>query len=171
MSVSTTPLLGDTAPGRTWPSIGGEYYTPTLHLFLWHTGGPGSSLSDVRRISLEGKGRRAQDDTRVTCHAREKNYGDRTPPSKDAEERPAAATSVTTHFQAKSIKCASGDLCQLPGKFFVWTAQAQEFSAANYGPDTAPVRCPDCRKNRTRSCMLARRGPHQGAGGSGGGRG
>ena len=92
-------------------------------------------------------------------------------PRKDAEERPAAATSVTTHFQAKSIKCASGDLCQLPGKFFVWTAQAQEFSAANYGPDTAPVRCPDCRKNRTRSCMLARRGPHQGAGGSGGGRG
>ena len=75
MSVSTTPLLGDTAPGRTWPSIGCEYYTPILRLVLWHTGGPGSSLSDIRRISLEGKGRRTQDETRVTCHAREKTTG------------------------------------------------------------------------------------------------
>ena len=83
--VSTTPLQGDTAAGRSWPSIGGEYYTPTLRSALWHafqqhtrgtkplpvrpnhrpalsrvrdpkpipsppgtTGGPGSSLSDVR---------------------------------------------------------------------------------------------------------------------------
>jgi hypothetical protein len=89
---------------------------------------------------------------------------------KDAEERPAAVTSVTTHFQAKRIKCASAS-CQLPGKYFEWSAEAQEFSAANYGPGTAPVRCPVCRMNRNLSCKLARRGPHQGAGGSGGGRG
>ena len=93
-------------------------------------------------------------------------------PNARAEERPAAATSATTHFQDKSIKCASGDLCRLPGGFFEWTAQAQAYSAATYGPDkTGPVRCHDCRENRNRLCMLARRGPHQGAGGSGGGRG
>ena len=93
-------------------------------------------------------------------------------PNAHAEERPAAATSATTHFQDKSIKCASGDLCRLPGGFFEWTAQAQANSAATYGPDkTAPVRCHDCRENRNRLCMLARRGQHKGAGGSGGGRG
>jgi hypothetical protein len=43
-------------------------------------GGPRSSLSDIRRFSLEGMGRRTYDETRVTCHPREKNYGDRTPP-------------------------------------------------------------------------------------------
>jgi hypothetical protein len=32
------------------------------------TGGPGSSLSDIRRISLEGKGPRTWGETRVTCH-------------------------------------------------------------------------------------------------------
>ena len=31
-SVSTTPLQGDTAAGHSWPSIGGEYYTPTLRV-------------------------------------------------------------------------------------------------------------------------------------------
>ena len=35
-SVSTTPLQGDTAAGHSWPSIGGEYYTPTLRSALWH---------------------------------------------------------------------------------------------------------------------------------------
>ena len=81
--------------GTRGPAYGGEYYTPTLRLALWHafrqhtrgprpspvrpnhqpalsrvrdpkpipwppgtTGGPGSSLSDIRRVSLEGKGRR-----------------------------------------------------------------------------------------------------------------
>jgi hypothetical protein len=90
--VSTTPLQGDTAAGHSWPSIGGEYYTPTLRSAFWHafqqhtrgtkplpvrpnhrpalsrvldpkpihgppgtTGGPGSSPSDIRRISLEGR--------------------------------------------------------------------------------------------------------------------
>ena len=28
--MNTTPLQGDTAAGHSWPSIGGEYYTPTL---------------------------------------------------------------------------------------------------------------------------------------------
>jgi len=36
MSVSTTPLQGDTAAGHSRPSIGGEYYTPTLRSALWH---------------------------------------------------------------------------------------------------------------------------------------
>jgi hypothetical protein len=31
-----TPLLGDTAAGHSWPSIGGDYYTPTLRLALKH---------------------------------------------------------------------------------------------------------------------------------------
>jgi hypothetical protein len=35
-SVRTTPLAGDTAHGRSWPSTGGEYYTPILRLALWH---------------------------------------------------------------------------------------------------------------------------------------
>jgi hypothetical protein len=29
LSFGTTPLQGDTAAGHSWPSIGGEYYTPT----------------------------------------------------------------------------------------------------------------------------------------------
>ena len=28
--------MGDTAAGHSWPSIGGEYYTPTLRSALWH---------------------------------------------------------------------------------------------------------------------------------------
>ena len=35
-SVSTTPLVGDTAAGHSWPSIGGEYYTPALRSALCH---------------------------------------------------------------------------------------------------------------------------------------
>jgi hypothetical protein len=35
----------------------------------------GSSLSDIGRISLEGKGPRTQGETRVTCHPGKKNTG------------------------------------------------------------------------------------------------
>ena len=34
--VTTNPLVGDTAAGHSWPSIGGESYTPTLCLAVWH---------------------------------------------------------------------------------------------------------------------------------------
>ncbi len=71
------------------------------------------------------------------------------------------ATHDATHFQAKSIKCLSGDLCPLLGGFFMWTAEAQAYSAATYGPGkTAPVRCHDCRKNRNLLQNSVRRGPH-----------
>ena len=35
-SVSKTPLVVDMAAGHSWPSIGSEYYTPTLRLAVWH---------------------------------------------------------------------------------------------------------------------------------------
>ena len=28
--------MGDTAAGHSWPSIGGQYYTPTLRSAFWH---------------------------------------------------------------------------------------------------------------------------------------
>ena len=93
-----TPPLAQ-ALGARGPAYGGEYYTPTLRLVLWHafqqhtrgtrpspvrpnhpparsrvqdpkliprppgtTGGPGSSLSDICRISLQGKGPRREGD-------------------------------------------------------------------------------------------------------------
>jgi len=87
MSVSTTPLPGDTASGRSGPSIWRRVLYPRSPFGLvarfsathkrnyrtaisrvrdpkpipWPPGttsGPGSSLSDIRRVSLEGKGRR-----------------------------------------------------------------------------------------------------------------
>ena len=91
--MSTTPLSGDTASGRSWPSTWRRALYPHSRLALWHafrqhtrgprpspvrpnhrpalsrfrdpkpipwspgtTGGPGTTLSDIRRIYLLGKG-------------------------------------------------------------------------------------------------------------------
>ena len=55
-------------------------FAPRKSVYSLHTGvdpmgAPRSSLSNIRLFSLEGKGRRTQDEKRVTCHSRGGNTG------------------------------------------------------------------------------------------------